>query len=117
MISLKEDVRRWLEEAGAPVWFFHPAGWTGLPSVSWRESRNREFAQADGMEHLAELEYTVDVWGKSPEEVHEIAGRIDRLLAGHRLRRDYAADLFDSGLHRRTLRYRCVADAEGKIYQ
>ena len=37
-----------------------------LPVIAWRESGNREFAQAGGGEHLAELEYTVDVWSDSP---------------------------------------------------
>lgn len=117
MITIRDTVRELLEDAGAPVWFFHPAGWAQLPAISWRESRNRECAQAGGFEHLAELEYTVDVWAKGPEEVYEIADRIDAMMASARLRRDYAADGFDSGMHRRTLRYRCVADARGNIYQ
>ena len=119
MISLKGTVRSLLESAGAQVWYFYPQNWVQLPSVSWRESGNREFAQADGREHLAELEYTVDVWSKSPAEAAELAGRIDARMASARFRRDWSADLFESatGLHHRSVRYRCVADAAGNVYQ
>lgn len=117
MITLRSTVKSLLEATGAAVWYFYPRSWLALPAVSWRESKNREFAQADGREHLAELEYTVDVWAKGPEEAHQLADEIDELLSALRLRRDYAADLFESGMHHRTLRYRCVADAEGRIYQ
>ena len=117
MISLKSTVKGLLEATGAAVWYFYPQSWLKLPAVSWRESQNREIAQADGREHLAELEYTVDVWAKSPAEAHELAERIDAALASMRLKRNYAADLFESGMHHRVARYRCVADGLGRIYQ
>ena len=119
MISLAQTVRALLESTGAAVWYFYPQSWVRLPVVTWRESGNREIVQADGREHLAELEYTVDVWSDSPEINAELAARIDSLLTGIRLRRDYAADLFEksTGYHHRTARYRCVADAKGNIYQ
>lgn len=117
MISLKIAVKELLESTGAAVWYFHPQNWIQLPAVSWRESLNREFAQADGREHLAELEYTVDVWAESPAQAHELADRIDTVLASARLKRSFAQDLFDMNMHHRVARYRCVADAEGRIYQ
>jgi len=117
MISIKDRVKTLLESSGAAVWYFYPQSWARLPCVSWRESKNREFAQADGHEHLAELEYTVDVWARGPEEAHVLAERIDALLVSARLRRDYAADLFGDGMHHRSMRYRCVADEAGRIYQ
>lgn len=117
MITLKDVVKGLLEGTGAAVWYFYPASWQRLPAVSWRESGNREFAQADGREHLAELVYTVDVWAKGPGEVEELAQEIDRAMVSVRFRRDYAEDLFESGMHHRVLRYRCVADALGRIYQ
>ena len=90
-----------------------------LPAISWRESGNRELAQADGREHLAELEYTVDIWSRSPAENAATAAKVDAAMTAVRLRRDFSADLFESatGLHHRSLRYRCVADAAGRIYQ
>ena len=119
MITLGQTVRGLLESTGAPVWYFYPQSGGRLPSVSWRERGSREFAQADGREHLAELEYTVDVWSRSPAEIAQLAERIDALMSSVRLRRAWSADLFDgaSGLHHRSLRYRCVADAAGNVYQ
>lgn len=117
MISLKKTVKGLLESTGAAVWYFHPQSWVRLPAVSWRESLNREFAQADGREYLAELEYTVDVWAETPAQVHELAERIDATLTSARLKRSFAQDLFGEGMHHRAVRYRCVADAGGRIYQ
>lgn len=117
IITLKNTVKGLLEATGAAVWFFHPRSWVKLPAVSWRESQNRELAQADGREHLALLEYTVDIWAKSPAEAQELAERIDAAFASARLRRDYSGDLFEAGMHHRVVRYRCVADAAGRIYQ
>lgn len=117
MITLKSAVGEILASTGAKVWYFYPQSWLKLPAVSWRESQNRELAQADGREHLAELEYTVDVWAKSPAEVHQLAEEIDAAMTSVRLRRSFAQDLYESGMHHRAVRYRCVADAEGRIYQ
>lgn len=117
MITIKNTVKQLLESTGAAVWYFHPQSWARLPAVSWRESGNRELAQADGREHLAELTYAVDVWAKSPEETHALADAVDAVLTAARLRRDYAGDLFEADMHHRSMRYRCVADAAGRIYQ
>ena len=117
MISVRDMVKSLLQGVCSAVWYFYPQSWVQLPCISWRESGSRELAQADGREHLTELEYTVDVWAKYPEQTHALAERIDEAFASVRLRRDYAADLFQSGVHHRVLRYRCVADAQGRIYQ
>ena len=113
MITLANRVRTLLGSAGAPVWYFYPQSWIQLPVISWRESGNREFAQADGGEHLAgELH-------ARRERPDVVAAGIDAAMASARLRRDYSADLFEpsTGCHHRSARYRCVADAAGNIYQ
>lgn len=117
MISLAKTVRGLLESTGAQVWYFYPQSWLKLPAISWRESGNREIAQADGREYLAELTYTVDVWAKGPEEAAELAAKVDAAMTSVRLRRDFAQDLFEADMIHRTMRYRCVADQNGKIYQ
>ena len=111
MIGLSERIKQILNASGAQVWREYPQSWTQLPAVTWRESGNSELAQADGCEHLAELEYAIDVWSGSAEKNAE--------LAAMRLRRTYSAELFESAtrLHHRAIRYRCVADAAGNIYQ
>ena len=50
-------------------------------------------------------------------EAQEMAQAIDAALCALRLKRNYAADLFETGMHHRVVRYRCVADAAGRIYQ
>lgn len=119
MITKADTVKALLEGLGAPVYYHYPASWARLPVISWRESGNREIAQADGGEHLAELTYAVDLWSDSPEANRALSEALDRRMMGVRMRRDYLSDLFDTraGLHHRSLRYRCVADAAGRIYQ
>ena len=119
MIGLSERIKQILNASGAQVWREYPQSWTQLPAVTWRESGNSELAQADGCEHLAELEYAIDVWSGSAEKNAELAEKIDAAMASIRLRRTYSAELFESAtrLHHRAIRYRCVADAAGNIYQ
>ena len=119
LISLAKNVETVLHSTGAAVWYFHPQSWIRLPAVSWRESQCRELSQADGREHLAELSYAVDVWGRSPAENAALAADVDAKMAAMRMRRESSEDLYeaDTGLHHRALRYRCVADAAGNIYQ
>lgn len=119
MITIASTVRDALRSLDVPVWYFHPAGWSQLPVISWRESLNRRFAQADAVEHLAELEYTVDVWSDSPAQCHALAEEADGLLTALGLKRAFCGDLYDAsaGVHHRNLRYRCVCDAAGNIYQ
>ena len=119
MITLTSKVRDALGGVCGTVWYFYPQNWTRLPAISWRESGNRELSQADGREHLTELEYTIDVWSKSPAEAAAIAAEADARMLSMRMRRTYSEDLYDptAGCHHRCLRYRCVADAACNIYQ
>ena len=119
MITRANRVRTLRGSAGAPVWYFYPQSWIQLPVISWRESGNRASAHADGGAHLAQPAYTVDIWSDSPANNAELAAGIEAAVASARLRGDYSADLFEpsTGCHRRSARYRCVADAAGNIYQ
>ena len=119
LIGISDKVKQGLNALGVAVWHDHPQNWAVLPAVTWRESLNRECAQADAGEHLAELEYSIDVWSGSAAVNAELAAKIDAAFAAMRLRRTYSAELFESAtrVHHRAIRYRCVADAAGNIYQ
>ena len=119
MITLSGRVKELLSGLGAPVYYFYPQNWLSLPVIAWRESGNRELAQADGREQLAELTYAVDIFSDSPATNRALSEALDARMFAARLRRDYMADLFDAraGLHHRSLRYRAVADGDGNIYQ
>lgn len=119
MTTLTAQIKALLEDLDAAVFYFYPQSWVRLPAVSWRESGNREIARADGLPHLAELTYAVDVFSPSAAQNEALGTEIDRRMMAARLRRDYLADLYDAktGCHHRSLRYRCVADEEGNIYQ
>ena len=119
MITKQELVKSILDSTGAGVYYFYPSAWTQLPVISWRESRNRCLKQADGQEHLAELAYTIDIWADGPEAAAEIAETVDRRMTAARFRREFSQDMFEplTRYRRRSMRYRCIADANGNLYQ
>ena len=118
MISLSDAVRTALERTGARTAYFYPKDFSVLPLVAWRESGNRQFAQADGAECLTEVEYSVDVWATGPAQCAALAEAVQAALDALGLRREFCADLFDqeSGAFHRALRYRGVTDGE-TVYQ
>ena len=119
MITIKERVRACLEGACGELVYGYPRDFTGSELVSWRESGNSRHAQADGREHLAELEYSVDIFASSPEEAGEILALADGRLQELGMRRQAAAEQFeqDTALSHISARYRALADAQGRIYQ
>ena len=119
MNTLQSRVKALLEATGLPVSYRYPAAWNAFPCLAWAETGNRVQAQADGREYLTELTYAVDIWSQGPAQNEALGAEIDRRMAAAGLRRDYMADLFDAraGFHHRSLRYRCVADGQGRVYQ
>jgi len=119
MITLKQQLAAALEGACAQVVFGYPKDFTGAPLLCWREAGSRCYAQADGREHLAELEYSVDIFASSPEEAGEILALADGHLQELGMRRQAAAEQFeqDTALSHISARYRALADAQGRIYQ
>ena len=119
MITLKAQVCDVLSGACARVIYGRPAAMRVLPALCWRESQNRRYAQADGAEYLAELNYTLDIFAASPAAAGEIAAAADERMRGAGFRRESSADFFESGAQicRVSLRYRALADAAGNVYQ
>ena len=102
MTSLKQQVREALAGVCDRVFYQYPASFG-----------------ADGGEYLAEVVYTVDLFGASTGEMDQIARRVDAALSAIGLSREYAAELYEAGsrLHHRVLRYRGVTDGAGSVYQ
>lgn len=119
MITLKKMLYSALTGVCGAVVFGYPKDFTALPLLSWRESGNRRHAQADGKEYLAELEYTIDCFAPSPEEVSALHAAADERLLGLGLRREALTEIFDpdSAVCHISARYRALADAQGNIYQ
>jgi len=119
MISLKEKLSAALYGACDAVVFGYPRDFTALPLICWRESNNRRYAQADGEEHLAELEYSIDCFAPSPEEASALHAAADERMRALGLRREALADVFEqnSAVYHISARYRALADGAGNIYQ
>lgn len=117
MISLKNRVKTALTGACETVIYGYPLDMADGARVCWRESMSRRFAQADGCEHLAELNYTVDVFDPTAEGADAAAEACDTALCAIGLRREDRRAQLEADCAHITLRYRAVADADGGVYQ
>ena len=108
-----------LEASGANVYYIYPACWSDAPVISWRESDNRCFRRADGMEFLTELSYVVDVWAKNPADAAALAQDVDTRMTAAKFKRSFMTDLFEksSRYYHRNIHYRCIVDSQGNMYQ
>jgi len=119
MITIKEEVRSALSELELPLVYGYPRCFVRLPLVAWRESLNQRHAQADGREHLAELNYTLEIFAPDSESADAILAAADERLRSLGLRREHAAEQYetDAAVSHITARYRCLADGAGRIFQ
>lgn len=119
MITLKTKVFSAIGGLCGDVIYGTPGDFTTPERIVWRESRNRRYAQADGREHLAELNYTLDIYARSSESATELFARADESMAQAGFRREAAEEMFerDSGVAHISARYRALSDAEGNTYQ
>jgi hypothetical protein len=120
MDSLQPEVYTALSGTGYTVLYLYPQGAANVPCVTWRESNNREYGQADGNEFVTEVEYTIDCWATTPEATATMALTVDTALAALRLKRTFSHDLYetDTRVHRKNMRYRALIRIdEQRIYQ
>ncbi len=119
ILAVSKRVEAALQAVGMPVRHAYSQGWLFAPVIVWRESDNHSLARADGGEMLSELEYTLDIYSTAQEESALMAQASDAALAEILLKRTYSAELFESDmqLYHRVMRYRCVVDRDGNIYQ
>ena len=85
--------------------------------VCWRESLNRRYAQADGREYLAEVNYTVDVFAPDAEGCDALSEGCDARMAEIGLRREDRRAVFEADCAHISMRYRALLGADGGVYQ
>ena len=118
MESLQAEVLTALSSTGYTVLYIYPQGEANIPCITWYESNNREWAQADGNEYLTEVEYTVDCWAMTPEATATMGAAVDVKMATLRLKRTFSYDLYeaDTRVHHKNMRYRALIQGN-TIYQ
>ena len=120
MDSAQAEVYTALSDTGYTVHYFYPQTSTTPPYITWYESNNREHGQANGVEFVTEVEYTIDIWATTPEATATMASAVDTALAALRLKRTFSYDLYESDtrVHHKNMRYRALIRLdEQKIYQ
>ena len=110
MDSLQAEVYAALSGTGYAVSYFYPQDNFSVPHITWYESNNREYGQADGNEFVTEVEYTIDCWAMTPEATATMASTVDTALAALRLKRTFSYDLYESDtrVHHKNMRYRAL---------
>ena len=118
MENLQSEVYTALNSTGYSVSYAFPQEPVSLPCVSFYESLNREYAQADGNEYLTEVEYTIDIWAMTPEATATMGAAVDVKMATLRLKRTFSYDLYeaDTRVHHKNMRYRALIQGN-TIYQ
>lgn len=120
MDTLQAEVYTALVGTGYPVAYFFPQDASVFPRITFYESNNREYGQAEGREFVTEVEYTIDLWATTPEKTAEMAQAVDLALAALRLKRTFSYDLYeqDTRIHHKNMRYRALIRLdEQRIYQ
>lgn len=119
MIDLKQQVFSALDGLCGNLVFGYPCSYTGGSVVFWRESANSRYAQADGREYLAEINYTLEIFAPGAENAAALLSDADARLQGIGLRREASAEQYEQDLavSHISARYRALADEQGNIYQ
>lgn len=119
MINVRQQVRDALQGACTEVVYGYPRDFVGTQCIAWRESDNRCFAQADAREHLAELNYSLEIFAPAPEAAATLLSEADGRMLELGFRRESAAEQLeqDTGICHISARYRALADAAGNLYQ
>lgn len=108
-----------LEGVCGEVIFGYPKDLTADNFLCWRGSQNRCYARADGLEHLTELEYTLDAYAPAAGEAWALLEKSDARMQSIGFRRQSATEIWeqDSSLCRVNARYRALTDGKGNVYQ
>lgn len=118
MINIKPLIFAELEKLSYPVSFFYPENWSTFPCVSYYELSNTEHLRTDDEEQLSEIIIQIDIWSMSSSKNSEIAISIDGSMSSIGFVRNFCGDLFNEGIHHKTMRYRAIVDKDKKyVYQ
>lgn len=120
MVNIRAAIYAKLTEiigANAGVYHFYPDTDASYPAVSYYESGNRQYEQADGNEYLTEINYQMDVWARKMTECDTIAQYIDTAMTSLGFRRETCMDVNDPNCRHRTMRYRALLTQDGTVYQ
>lgn len=93
LLDIKEEVYAALKRACERVYPSIPEAAAELPCVSYFESRNVPDAHADDEEYSSLIEFTIDIWGDSFEQITPVAQRVDEELSALGFVRTHCADI------------------------
>lgn len=93
LIDIQEEVYEALKRAAEHVYPSVPDVDAQRPCVSYFESNNIPDGNADDEEYTSLIEYTVDVWGDTPEEITPIAQRVEAEMSALGFERTHCTDI------------------------
>ena len=107
MIDFGASVLAALTAAGLSPQYAYPQDWQTAPVVSYWESRNVENEHADDNELTSSVQYTIDIWAKTPETTHAASAIANTAMQGLGFHRTACYDLFETEamLHHRSMAF------------
>ena len=93
LLDIKEEVYAALKRACERVYPSIPNAEAELPCISYFESQNVPASSADDGEYSSLIEFTIDIWGDSFEQITPVAQRVDEELSALGFVRTHFADI------------------------
>jgi len=116
MTNLKSKVVSVLTAStGLPeVYFFYPKSFAKLPCISYYEVNNQVAVWADDKPAVSSLQYQVQIWGRSSQEISALADKADAGMLDAGFARQSALDRYDanSELYYKDMIYRILTKEE-----
>lgn len=123
MQTLKAEVYAALQATGYATSHRGASAPASFPCIEYAEADNSSKARAGGREHLTNLEYYIDLYATTPEEIQTMLEAVDAKMDELGLVRSFATDreLYNDALsalvYQKPTRYRCNIDTNGVVYQ
>ena len=93
LLDIKEEVYAALKRACERIFPSLPEMDAELPCISYFESQNVPNSSADDEEYSSLIEFTIDIWGDSFEQITPVAQRVDEELSALGFVRTHCADI------------------------
>jgi len=109
MLNKKPDVLAALESIEGikgGVFAARPKKLSKMPCISFYEINNSPAVFADDTEYLTEVNFVIDVWANTDEELERITAEVNRAMTGINFTREFSRDMQEaSDIRRKTTRY------------
>lgn len=109
MINYKPIINKALKKVCKNTFFYYPNNFKELPAISYYESVNMPYNNADDNEYLSEIVFVIDIWGDTSSEVSKICKGVNDEMVKIGFTREFSQDVYtkDAPVHK-NMRYKLI---------